>query len=159
MVGAPTGDSGHADRQYENTIRTLLDRPKVRERVTWTGFLASTSVGEYLSAADVCCLPFRTGASLRHGTLVAAIVKGLPIVTTATIQPGPWDPLPRLESGRNALLVQPGDAGGLVNAIERLLAEPSEREALANGARELSAEFHWDRIARDTLNLYHQICD
>src|SRR5207248_2028847 len=64
MVGAASGDSGHPDRQYEHSVRALLERPKVRERVIWTGFLAPGSVGAYLRAADTCCLPFRTGASL-----------------------------------------------------------------------------------------------
>ncbi len=159
MIGAPTGDTGHPDRQYENSLRTFLDQPKIRGRVTWTGFLASSSVGAYLSAADACCLPFRSGASLRHGTLVAAIAQGLPIVTTRAARPSKGDPLPRLESGKNALLVAPNDSEALVTAIERLIAEPSLREGIAAGARDLAANFEWETIARDTLRLYQKLCE
>jgi glycosyltransferase involved in cell wall biosynthesis len=157
MIGASAGDTGHQSRQYENGIRTALDRPGVRGRVTWTGFLASESVGAYLSAADVCCLPFRDGTSLRHGTLIAAVVQGLPIVTTCTTPPHPDDPLPRLVSDRHVLLVPAGDANALASAVERLLEDVSLRQTLAAGARELAAHFQWEAIARETLSLYESI--
>jgi glycosyltransferase involved in cell wall biosynthesis len=157
MVGAATGDTGHPDRSYENQIRTTLDQPGLRGRVTWTGFLASESVGAYLRAADVCILPFREGTSLRHGTLIAAIVHGLPIVTTTSIAPHPRDELPRLVSERNVMLVAPNDSASLVLAIERLLAEPKLRQTLGDGAQTLAPSFHWDAISRETLRLYEAV--
>jgi glycosyltransferase involved in cell wall biosynthesis len=157
MVGAATGDTGHANRSYENQIRTALDRPGLRGRVTWTGFLASESVGAYLRAADVCCLPFREGTSLRHGTLIAAIVHGLPIVTTVSTALHPRDALPRLVSEQNVMLVPPNDPAALVAAIERLLAEPGLRQTLGDGARALAHYFQWEAISRETLKLYEAV--
>ena len=38
-----------------------------------------------LLAADCAVLPYREGASLRHGSLMAALAHGLPIVSTALV--------------------------------------------------------------------------
>jgi glycosyltransferase involved in cell wall biosynthesis len=157
MIGATAGDTSHPNRPYENIIRTELDRTGIRGRVTWTGYLASESVGAYLSASDCCCLPFREGTSLRHGTLIAAIVQGLPIITTHSSPPRPDDPLPRLVSERNVLLVPAGDAEALVAAVERLLADSTLRETLASGSRELAGHFRWESIARETMRLYETV--
>ena len=157
MVGAAAGDSDHPDRPYENSIRRRLDAPMVRGRVTWTGFLHPADVASYLSASDVCCLPFRDGVSLRHGTLIAAIELGLPIVTTSGPGAIPHERFPNLVSGRNAILIPPGAARELTEAIDRLIADQDLRRTLAAGSRSLAGAFGWDAISSATVNLYDEL--
>jgi glycosyltransferase involved in cell wall biosynthesis len=157
MVGAASGDSGRPDRSYEASIRQALDRPHLRARVAWTGFLDAAGVAAYLQAADLACLPFQHGGSLRHGSLVAALTHELPTVTT-TVGPLPPVPgLPRLVSGENALLVPPNDPAAIVSAIEQLAARPELRDTLSAGTRQLAAAFSWETIAEQTIVFYHSV--
>jgi glycosyltransferase involved in cell wall biosynthesis len=94
---------------------------------------------------------------LRHGTLIAAIVQGLPIITTRSSAPFPNDRLPRLISDENVILIPPNDPASLVAAVERLLAEPTLRHTLAAGSRDVARQFEWDAIARQTLKLYEEV--
>jgi glycosyltransferase involved in cell wall biosynthesis len=157
MVGAGGGDTGTPDRAYETSIRQRLNAPRVRGRVIWTGFLHPADVAAYLSAADICCLPFRDGVSIRHGTLVAAVVLGLPIITTNGLGAVPHPRYPKLISDHNVILVPPGGTSQLTDAIERLLADRDLRTKLSSGARALGGAFGWDLISDDTLRLYREL--
>jgi glycosyltransferase involved in cell wall biosynthesis len=157
MIGATSGDTQHLNRQYEAGIRQRLDKPLVRGRVTWTGFVGPRDVGAYLQAADVCCLPFQDGVSLRHGTLIAAITHGLPIVTTRSLHPAEHPNLPVLRDEVNVLVVPPGDAQALARAIDRLITEAALRDKLGNGSRALAGAFGWETIARRSLTLYREV--
>jgi glycosyltransferase involved in cell wall biosynthesis len=157
MIGATAGDSGHPERRDENAIRERLDDPRVRGRVTWTGFLQASDVAASLKAADLGCLPFREGASLRHGTFVAAMVHGLPTVTTLGPVRSRPSPFPSLISGENVWLVPPNDEQALSDAVERLIDDSALRQRLATGARQLADHFRWDAIAMQTLRLYQEL--
>ena len=157
MIGGSAGDTSTVDRSYERQIRTQADQPTHRGRVLWTGFTGPEEVSANLLASDICVLPFREGASFRHGTLVAAIVHGLPIVTTA---PPPLPPLHdglQLRSGENCYLAPPSNVAGLVAAVERVASSEALRSRLAAGARALGDLFCWDVIASQTLRMYQAL--
>ncbi len=157
MVGAASGDSGRPDRSYEASIRQSLDRPHLRARVAWTGFLDAAGVAAYLQAADLACLPFQHGGSLRHGSLIAALTHDLPTVTTAVGSLSPVPGLPRLVSGENALLIAPNDPAAIVSAIEQLADRPALRDTLSAGTRKLAAAFSWETIAEQTIAFYRSV--
>ena len=127
-------------------------------RVTVTGVLDTDAVAAHLAAADLAALPYRDGASWRRGSLLAALVAGLPIVTT-TPAPG-YDAagaLPALADGYDALLVPPADPAALAAALGRLAADAALRGRLADGALALAARFDWDAIAAAHLDLYRSV--
>ncbi|HLZ07809.1 MAG TPA: glycosyltransferase, partial [Chloroflexota bacterium] len=157
MVGAGGGDTANSDRPYEVSLRQRLERPQLRDRVTWTGFLQSADVAAYLSAADICCLPFRNGVSLRHGTLVAAIEQGLPIISTSGPGAVPHASFPNLIPDHNVVLVPPGDSSALADAIERLSDDPKLRAKLSSSALALAAGFSWETIAVSSHRLYEDL--
>jgi len=160
MIGGSAGDTSvSADRAYERQIRARTDEPTYRGRVLWTGFTGPEEVSANLLASDVCVLPFREGASCRHGTLVAAIVHGLPIVTTAPPALSPLRDGIELRSGENCYLVPPEDVGRLVDAVEEVAASEALRIHLAEGARALGEHFRWDTIARQTIRMYQEMLE
>ncbi|MFN2225872.1 MAG: glycosyltransferase, partial [Anaerolineae bacterium] len=120
--------------------------------VAWTGYVEAEEVSAAFQAADVCALPFRDGVSFLHGTFHAALVHGVPIVTTR-----PRLDLPELAHGENVWLVPPEDPEALAEAIGHLAAAPEQCRVLGEGAAALSGEFHWDRIAASTLRLYRRL--
>jgi starch synthase len=55
-------------------------------------------------------------------------------------------------------LVPPEDPVALAAAISELLADPGERERLAQAARAAAAgPYSWDRVAERTIELYREL--
>lgn len=103
--------------------------PALPERVSWCGFLDEPAKNAALAAADLFVMP-----SLSEGmpiALLEAMSHGLPIVATRV---GAVSEV--LSDGVDAVLVDPGDAAQLANALAGLAADPSRRDALGVAARE-----------------------
>jgi glycosyltransferase involved in cell wall biosynthesis len=152
MIGGQTGASDPTNVAYLAYIQDLISELGLEARVKWTGYVTAEEVSASFLATDLCVLPFRDGVSFLHGTFHAALVHGLPIVTTQ-----PRVLLPELVDGGNVCLVPPEQPKALGEAITRLTDAPDLRRALGEGAKTLSELFRWDRIAADTLDLYHTI--
>ncbi len=75
------------------------------------------------------------------------------IVTTAS---GIAD---RLTQGEDALLIPPGSAQAIEDAVERLLADPGLLTRIRRGGHATAQRFSWARIARETLVLYQEALD
>ncbi len=149
LVGGQVGDSDPTNRAYLARVREQIAALGVEPYVHWTGYTTAEEVSAYLLAADLCVLPYRDGVSFRRGSLMAALVHGLPVVSTQ-----PHRPLREVVEGDNMALVPPGDALALSTRIAALIADPDARARLARGARDLSAEFGWERIAERTGEVY-----
>jgi polysaccharide biosynthesis protein PslF len=163
-----------ADRAYADAIRQQIARLGLDQRVTVIGHCTEADVSAHLLAADIGALPFADGASFRRGSLLAALAHGLAVVTTwpttdhrrpitddrassASVHRRSSIVHRPLIDGENVLLVPPGDALGLVAAIERLARDSGLREQLAAGGRALAAQFGWDAIAAQHEQLYARL--
>jgi glycosyltransferase involved in cell wall biosynthesis len=152
LIGGQTGASDPSNVAYLAHIQALITDLGLENRTHWTGYVASEQVSASFLASDLCVLPFRDGVSFLHGTLHAALVHGMPVVTTQ-----PRIPLPELRQGQNICLVPPEQPRALADAILHLAASPDLRRTLGKGAKTLSHQFRWDRIAADTLELYRAL--
>lgn len=115
--------------------------------------LPATELSALLSSADAAVFPFADGASARRGSVLAAMAHGLPIVTTSG---------PRLPSGWSggdapALLVDAGDAPGLVAALLRLRDDGALRHKLGGAGRKLATRTSWEEIASQTALVYAEV--
>lgn len=82
----------------------------------------------FMRSLDVFVLP-----SLAEGTpnsVIEAMAHGLPVIASAV------GGIPDLLSPETGILVPPGDAGALVEAMRRLASDPHLREAMGRAARE-----------------------
>ena len=152
FIGGRTGSSDPTNVAYLAEMDALIARLELKDRIRWTGFVPEEEVTASFEAADLCVLPYRDGVSLLHGTFHAALIHGVPIVTTR-----PRMRLPELSHGENVYLVAPGDVRALAAAINRLAADEQLCQKLGAGAKILSERFRWDTIAADTLELYRAI--
>jgi glycosyltransferase involved in cell wall biosynthesis len=152
MIGGQTGASDPTNVAYLAKMQSLIAELSLDECVCWTGYIPAEEVTASFLAADLCVLPFRDGVSFLHGTFHAALAHGLPIITTQ-----PRVSLPELVDGDNIFLIPPGQPRALADAISQLAAAPDLRYTLAKGAKALSGQFHWDKIATDTLDLYRAV--
>jgi glycosyltransferase involved in cell wall biosynthesis len=111
-------------------------------RLHLLGQVAPSEVVRLLSAADLFVHPSCCAEGLPSSILEAAAA-GVAIV--ATPQGGTVDVI---RSPDHGLLVPPGDAAALADAMARLVNHPALRARLGDTARRLVAErFTWDRIA------------
>jgi hypothetical protein len=117
----------HGERYRDEVPRLNRDR---RARVLCE--IPAHEHAQLLRRAAVYVMPLRADApSAGQVRLMAATDAGAPVIATrvATLEG-------YVEDGVNAVLVPPGDPERLATAIERLLASPSERQRLAEAARE-----------------------
>ncbi len=152
IVGGTVGDSDPTNVAFRAHLQTRIADLGLEEAVSWTGFLPPREASASLMEGDLCVLPYRDGASFRRGTLLAALVHSLPVLTTE-----PTTPIPQLRHGENVWLVPRQDPEALAEAIVHLAADPDLRARLARGARELGRTFQWTQIAQDTKEVYHAV--
>jgi glycosyltransferase involved in cell wall biosynthesis len=143
----------------EKGIRTLVDATRglnlvvagdgpLRSLVPAIGFVPHKEVQRLLARAAVVVLPsHREGLPM---VLLEAMAHGRAVVAT------PVGGIPSLvEDGVTGLLVPPGDAKALREAIERLLVDPEFRRRLGEAARARVSELcSWERVTDATLDAY-----
>ncbi len=152
LIGGQVGDVDPTNREYLARVRAQISRLGLEPWVRWTGFMSPGEVSATLLAADLIVLPYRDGVSFRRGSLMAALVHGLPVVSTQ-----PRLPIPEIVEGENMALVPPGDAAALAGRLAVLAAEPEQRRRLGAGALKLAALFNWDAIAACTIEVYEAL--
>jgi len=109
------------------------------------------NVRQRLEELDVFVLPSR-GENLPV-SILEAMAAALPVVATRV------GGIPEeVEDGRTGLLVEPGDAGALAAALDRLIGDTELRLQCARRAPErLRRHFDNGRVAQQTLELYQRV--
>jgi glycosyltransferase involved in cell wall biosynthesis len=159
MVGGQIGSSDPTNRAYLERVEALIRELGLTDRVQWTGFMPNDQVSANLLAADCAVLPYREGATLRHGSLMAALAHGLPIVSTEAENASPdLDGIfPAVIGGQNALLSAPEDHVAIARAVTRVMTDDELRARLRRASLDLASHFEWDAIARKHLELYERL--
>ncbi len=153
VIGGAVGRTDPTNLKYAEFIRQEVGRLGLGDRVFWTGPLPADRVSRWLQAVDLLLLPYLDGASLRRGSLVAALVHGRPVVTTR-----PPDPLALrpLAAGEH-LLTASARAEALAEAVRKVLDDPGLAARLGDAGRRLADFFGWDAIARRHEDFY-RVC-
>jgi len=138
VVGRPLGVS----------IEALDAPPNVR---FVPRYVADNELPAYFRRADLLVLPHRSVDV--SGVLFAGLAFGKPMVLSDV---GGFREL--VEEHGAGRLVAPGDPRGLVATLGELLADPAERERLAERARAAAAgPYSWDSVAQRTLAVYEEV--
>ncbi len=147
FVGAETGSSHHAERVRSEVRRRGLT-PFVRfERETY-------EIAPLIRALDLVVLPSRYEGF--PNVILEAMASRTPTVATAVGN------VPNLVTDRESgLLVDPGDAAGLANAMVAIYQmTPAERERMGLRGREMAeAQFDIKAVARGYLALYRRLLE
>jgi glycosyltransferase involved in cell wall biosynthesis len=147
MIGGRVGVSDPTNAAYGQLVEDKIAALGLKERVHWTGFADDLAVSGYFRMADLVALPYVDGASLRRGTLMAALAHGQAIVTTQ-----PAVPTPELTDPPSVMTIPtPPQPKELADAIGQMWRSPEERGKLEQAARQASEQFTWESIARRTL--------
>jgi glycosyltransferase involved in cell wall biosynthesis len=116
-------------------------------------FVDDAELAALFQRADVVVLPYkRTERFDQSGVLATALAFGKPIVMSDI---GGFGEVAATGAG---LLVPPDDPQALRAALQRLIDDPTERERLAQAARDAAAgPYSWDEAARQTAELYRNL--
>lgn len=115
--------------------------------IRWNGYLDAAALRKAYQEADVLAVPSRyEGFGL---PVLEAMACGTPVVCSRAAS------LPEV-AGDAALLVEPGDARGLADAILRVLSDPLLAETLRHRGLARAHEFTWKRTAQETLDVYRR---
>ena len=141
--------AGHDPRGYGATLRRLIDRLGLEEKVRLVGF--QNDVVSFLNALDV--FAFASSSEGFGQVLVEAMAAAKPVVASKI------SPLTEIVvDGNTGLLVEPGDPTAFADAIMSLLKNPIERKRMGLRGRERVKKFFTaERMARQTLALYEEM--
>ncbi|MBI3967963.1 MAG: glycosyltransferase family 4 protein [Chloroflexi bacterium] len=144
--------SAQAGDYHEQYQRDILGQVAARPRAIIRDSCPEGELSGYLQAADVAAFPFANGVGAHRGSILVALVHGLPVVTTQ----GENTPL-IWQNGHNALLTPPGDAKAFASAVTGLIHLPELRRSLGDAGAALGRVHTWDGIADATLELYNEL--
>jgi glycosyltransferase involved in cell wall biosynthesis len=139
VLVAGKGDDldSHRDRIARLPCVTLDDR-----------FIPAEDVARLFAESDAIVMPYLEATQSGVGALAlnagrAAIVSDVGSIGEV------------IRDNENGLVVPPGDAAALADAMARVLTEPGLNERLARGAaRTAEGELSWDQVARATERVY-----
>jgi glycosyltransferase involved in cell wall biosynthesis len=140
------------DGEFREPLLRLVDESGAR--VKMIGGITHADVPSAMNSADVVVVPSvvdRAGrVDATTSTLPEALACGRPVIASAV------GGIPELvDPGRTGLLVAPGDARALADAIERLRSDDGLRASLSSEARSYAMErLGWPRFAEQLEAVY-----
>lgn len=141
------GDIHPKHQGYYRSLRGHFEKSVPAGRLEWHIGESPEAIAKILSAASVALLPYPDGASFRRTTLMAAMMSGVPVVSTR----GPDTPA-AFKDGENVLFA--GDAAALAEKTLLLLSDGALAAGIASGGLRLSRDFSWERIAAGYLEFF-----
>lgn len=147
---------GHEQERDIERVQALAARLECASRVTFSGQLPPSEVGDRLREADVLVLPNPASAVSSAFTsplkLFEYMAAGRPIVASdlASIREV-------LADERNALLMAPGSSQSMAAAIRRLKDDPALGRRLAKQALSDVAEYTWAKRAARLEGLFEAL--
>ena len=117
------------DGPAREECEAVAHRLGLSELVDFVGAVGQDDIRRHYQRADVFCLPsFAEGIPV---VAMEAMAMELPVVTTRIMG------IPELvDDGKDGLLVAPGRADALTDALERLVRSPEDRRRIGRAARE-----------------------
>ena len=130
--------------------RRLVESLNLTKHITFLGWVNSEQRDALLAKVNVFVLPsYNEGLPM---ALLEAMSWGLPVITT------PVGGIPELvTSGKNGLLVNPGDIQQLAEAIQSLIENESLRLSFGSAARASVAAFDVENYITKLINIYCSI--
>lgn len=153
FIGGQTGASdGSNNARFLADLAAQIAARGLSQRVHWTGFLSDERVSTHLHAADMMVMPYRDGASLRRGTLMAALAHERPLISTC-----PLGATPHLAHGENIWFVPVGDAAAVATAVQTISYDAALQATLRHGAGAVAHHFSWPSIAAQTADFFQSL--
>lgn len=140
--------------EVENLRETALKRGL--RNVTITGFVPNAELPLYQAACDVLLMPYQRQVEASSGGDISRYLSPMKLfeylACGRAVCSSDLPVLREILSEENALLIQPEDVEGWVNALQFLQDNPKRRAELANSARQMSVQYSWESRAERILD-------
>lgn len=147
LVLSGPSDGFHADVA---AVRQAIAQCGTEHLVRWAGYCSDQDLRQLHSGAVALML---VSASEGFGLpAVEAARCGAPVIATTE------SPLPQLLEG-GGIFVEPGEAGPIADAIERLLTDEEARSTMGARALQRASALSWSRAARVALDALEDVAD
>ncbi|HZK10762.1 MAG TPA: glycosyltransferase family 4 protein [Atribacterota bacterium] len=132
-------------------LKELSSNLRISKHVEFLGQLPHEKVLAYMSKADIFSLPSWNEA---FGVIyIEAMAHGKPVIGCKG--EGIED---FVEDGKTGILVKPKDVDSLVEAMDYLLSNPDEADAIGERGRKLVLEnYIWEKNAEKTIEVYREV--
>ncbi len=147
---------GQGPNAEEKEFEQAAIRGGFYKNIVFAGWVQPDELPDCLAASDAAVYPFddtlvnRTKCPAKLAELAAS---GIAVAAERVGQIGEY-----LQHAESAILVEPGDESGLLDAAERLLKEPELARRLGTeAARRLSANFSWELQAERLEQFYYRM--
>lgn len=137
---------GSVPGQHKAYMSSL--RAKAPSAVEWSMDLEFSHIAEILACSFAAYLPFPDGASERRGSMLAALLNGLPVLSTV----GPATPLGMLQ-----VIVPTANPQHALSTLDELVACPERLRQIGAESRRYAGRFSWREIANRHHEIYHQL--
>jgi len=142
-----------SSRGYFSHLQRRVLSLKISSHVTFSGFVPYVHVINHYRNADVLVNPSLSESFGR--SLIEAMACQVPVVATRV---GGMAEI--VEDGKTGILVEPGDAQELAEAIIRLFSDEGLRRSMGEAARKRAVELYsWEKIVENLLCQYKNIRD
>ncbi len=146
LVGSPyPGNELHLER-----LRERIRERGVEDTVVYTGDVAD--INAVYGVLDISVLASQLPEPF-GGVVIESMAHGLPVVGTAI-----GGTLEQIADGETGILVPPGDAGAMAEAIARLLEDDALRERMGKAARRRYERcFEFEQFYERVTSLYREV--
>jgi glycosyltransferase involved in cell wall biosynthesis len=139
--------AGGTVEQSKEILGGLHARPAIAGRVEHRGYVSDAERQALYASASMLVLPsFHEGFGM---PAVEAMQAGVPVIAST------GGALPEVV-GKAGITVDPADRSGFSTAMERLLADPAERQRRIEAGREQARLFSWPASAATLLAAYRE---
>ena len=135
------------DGSERKNLENLVKKLNLKERVNFLGEIPNEKIPEYLAAADCFVLP-----SLKEGfgiAILEAQAAGVPVIATRV-----GGILDLVEDQKTGILVEPGNAEAITQAILKIRSSPDFARSLVQNAKMNLNAYHWQNIALKVFQIY-----
>jgi glycosyltransferase involved in cell wall biosynthesis len=138
----------------EDSLKSLARERGLAGRVEFLGQLSDQELVRYYHACDVFALPSITKAEMFGVVQLEAMACRKPVISTDLPTGVPWIN----QNGKTGLVVSPGNAGELANAIQLLLSNARRRDEMGEAGRaRVEQHFTTAKMAEAMLKVYQEI--